>query len=177
MIDVATVVPGVQASTDVNIRPGDGNDTVTVMLARTSSMLAAGCDTIDGGGGDDILGFDLTGIGSGDLTMTSPTATSRVIQRGGVDLFTVATQNDGSVLVTAVNAPPTAFGTETVTNIEMINFFVPGQATGGFIGITTPIVAPNLILLGTTGDDVLVGAWAMIRLILSRMRGVSRGWM
>ncbi len=56
--------------------------------------------------------------------MTSPTATSRVIQRGGIDLFTVATQNDGSVLVTAVNAAATAFGTETVTNIEMINFFI-----------------------------------------------------
>ncbi len=60
------------------------------------------------------------------------------------------------MLVTAVNAAATAFGTETVTNIEMINFFIPGQANGGFISITTRSW-PDLTLLGTSENDVLVG--------------------
>ncbi len=62
VIDVASVLPSVLTTTDVNIRPGDGNDTVTGHAGKNFINAGGGVDTIDGGGGDDILGFDLTGI-------------------------------------------------------------------------------------------------------------------
>ncbi len=63
-----------------------------------------------------------------------------------------------------------------ITNVETINFSIPAGHRR-LHQYQYPIVAPNLTLLGTTGDDVLVGGLGNDTIDPVSNAGSFTGWM
>jgi Ca2+-binding RTX toxin-like protein len=151
----------------VNVAPGDGNDTVVGNDSRSNVDASPGQDLISGGGEWDRIKFDLSSLGlNGTLSLTplGPTlldpaglAEHVVLTSGGTSttLFTLSLDGKGGYIIEGTTpATQAAFGTETTTSVEWLEFNL-GAGKGSFTVVNgTP---ESDWLPGTAGDDVIQG--------------------
>ena len=126
-IDVAALVPQANdPSWNVQVHPGSGNDTIVGSGGRDTIFAAAGNDVSNGGGELDQLRFDLSGLGlSGQLSLDPGGPFQSVLLTNGgttTTLFTITINVDGSLTINTTAATQAAFGEQTATNIEQLEF-------------------------------------------------------
>ncbi|HYE01085.1 MAG TPA: calcium-binding protein, partial [Alphaproteobacteria bacterium] len=147
-LDAAVLIAGADADSNVGIEGGGGDDTIVghaggnfITGGEGNDSIAAGAgfdyvradagnDSIDGGGDRDALSYELTGL-SGALDQAVDGNGDILITLDGATIFTIHDNGDGSFAVTAAGAAAALFGTDTVRNVEGIEFRLPGNQPGG----------------------------------------------
>ena len=125
-----------------------------------------GNDAIDGGAGDDIASFQLPAGTSGDVTLVDGTgedAGKLLVQlvNGGIaeTIAKVTLHGAGSATVEGVG-PGAFLGTDTVTNVEDLHFFVQPPVEGPpasnqFVNVQLAVRQFGDFVGGSEGDDVI----------------------
>ncbi|MDF3414786.1 hypothetical protein HKX54_10005 [Sulfitobacter sp. M57] len=144
---------------DANAESGtvsDGTDTANFMEIE-NIVLGGGRDTIvlaDGSGADRVQAFDLTDSGDGSTndqldvsSMTSDGGTTPVTTD---DVVVSDTNGDGTG-----DAILTFPGGESITLVGVLASQVDSTAELESIGIPAPVVGPDYIVEGTSGDDMI----------------------
>jgi Ca2+-binding RTX toxin-like protein len=170
-IDVTTLVPEANDPVwHVEINAGAGNDTVLGGLERDLIFASPGDDVSEDAGdardsrpatlsgGWDTLKFDLAPLGlTGSLSVATDGAFQSVrLTNGGttITLFTITINNDGSFTVDGGPQTLAAFGRETATNVEWIEFNLGGA--NGALSVINGSSGSDW-LAGTFGDDATFG--------------------
>ncbi len=150
------------------ITGGEGNDTLIGGDGFDTLIGEAGDDTLSGGSGDDGMlgdggndtidggtGYDWVSLGLPDGTTgtmwieaeAGGTYLVRLDRGGGLveDVFRIASSGGGSATVTGLNSAA-YHGTDTLTGVENLVFFIPGGQYLGFkIAVTGSPIQPSTI--------------------------------
>lgn len=146
MISVPVMAPAAGAGVTVDVIGGSGNDTITghaghnYIDARNGDdtidaaggddyiRASAGADQIQGGDGSDTLSFNLASVtGSDALAYTVGSNGDIQVTLGGTAIFDIVPNNDGSFTITGIaSTAGEAFGTETISGIERLDFMTAG---------------------------------------------------
>lgn len=131
-INLASLFPGIQPSSTgayvsgAGVDAGMGNDSITGSAGADYIYASQGNDTVDGGAGDDVLYFNLPQGTTGVLATTTPAGGGFSVTLDGVAIATVTPGANGSYVIAGIAGTPGAdFGTETVSNVERVQFSRP----------------------------------------------------
>ncbi|MFC3712792.1 hypothetical protein ACFOMD_09440 [Sphingoaurantiacus capsulatus] len=181
-INLATLYPSADGTIQLNANGNEGNDTITGHVGANNLQGGAGNDTLNGGDGNDTLsgqvGDDTINGGNGtdNAQFTLPANTMGTLSfRPGTnagefivqltngqtveDIFLVT--HGGGQSATVQGMGRAAFlGTDTVSNIEQLQFFIANaNYQGSFVGINlAPVTFPangnnNASVQGSIGND------------------------
>lgn len=146
-INLTTLYPNATPNEQINVFDGLGNDVIVGHAGRNFIDLKEGNDTVDGGGGRDTANFFVDNLPGTMRVIDDPNNAGRLlVQRvDGANVETMFRVTLGTSLAstTTVEALGSAahLGTDTVTNVEELNFNIRfnGQSQGTVINLA-PVV-------------------------------------
>ncbi len=139
-----------------------GNDTIYGNEGSDTLNGGAGDDALNGGAGGDVAAYEITVTGKLQA-VAGANANETLIQRvdGGVTetMFQV-TYGETNITVKALGAYAATYGTDTLSSIEEIRFYIVGRPSDGtsiYLGPAPWADEPNKIagVNGGPGDDVI----------------------
>lgn len=145
------------------LRGGDGDDFLAGGDGDDYLDGEAGADGLDGGEGRDISVFRLAQGTVGTLRQVEAADGSVIVQLvqadgSAEDIFVVSAVSNGSAVVTGLNSQA-SFGSDTVTNVEDLHFFVDNgvnpAAPNQFTNVLLRPVVYGDFVQGSAGDDVI----------------------
>lgn len=156
-IDLAALYPGAGAGVFLNANGGAGNDTILGHAGSNYLFGEGGNETIDGRGGYDTVAFDLPRGTAGSLRVVNGTGADtklvQLVQSNGsfVDVLRITMTGNGAATIEGLGDWAAYFGTDTVTNVEQLDFRVEHYPD------PVPIEQFALLRLSLIADEVVNG--------------------